>query len=143
MMRALMRNSRRVIVVAAIVAVNFAVVLQLTGLSYGRYMWTAFSVSYGTPTPTATPTATPTNTPVPNGGVCMTSPQCASTFCVDGVCCDRACDQPGEFCNLAGRLGICTVPTAGAPVLDSRWLVGALLLLVAVGAFALRRRPTS
>src|SRR4030095_3345662 len=57
------------------------------------------------PTPTATPTATPTNTPAGPGEACTTSSQCASMFCVDGVCCDEACDGPNEVCNVPGREG--------------------------------------
>ena len=61
-------------------------------------------------------------------------------FCVDGVCCDRACDQPSEQCNVLGQLGTCIVPTAPAPALDSRGLLAAVLVLLAVGALAFRVR---
>lgn len=124
----------------AIVAANFALMLQLTGLAYGRYQWTVLALnSYITPTATPTATATPTNTPVPNGGSCMAGSQCSSTFCVDGVCCDRACDQVGDFCNLPGSEGICTIPAAGAPTLQVPWLVVAVLLLMAVALLGFRR----
>lgn len=128
-------------------AINFAVALQLTGLSYGRYDWTAFAVSYGTPTATptrtATATATPTHTPRPNGADCTIPSQCASTFCVNGVCCDTICDQPGELCGLHDHRGVCTVPSAPAPALRGTWLFGALLLLIGIGALAVRNRRTS
>ena len=35
--------------------------------------------------------------PHPNA-TCTTGAQCASGFCVDGVCCDRACDGSCESC---------------------------------------------
>ncbi len=34
--------------------------------------------------------------------------ECSSGFCVDGVCCDSACDGLCAACNLAGALGTCT-----------------------------------
>ena len=94
-----------------------------------------------TVTPTATPTATPTNTPkLPDGAVCTDESDCASGFSVSGVCCDTACDQPGEMCNLQGQVGTCTVPIAVAPVASRTGLLIILGLLVAVGGFALIRR---
>ncbi len=145
MLWALTRNSRGVILAAVIAAINFAVALELTGLSYGRYEWTAFAVSYETPTatPTATATATPTHTPRPNGADCTTPSQCASTFCVDGVCCDTICDQVNEFCNLPASPGTCTVPHAAAPALQGVGFFVALVLLIAIGGLAVRSRRTS
>jgi hypothetical protein len=96
-----------------------------------------------TDTPTATPTATATSTPtpLPNGASCSDGAQCASEICVDAVCCDRACDGPGERCNLAGRIGTCGVTDAvGAPALTPRTLALAATLLLAVAALALLRR---
>ena len=54
-------------------------------------------------------TATPSATSCKNGG------QCDSGFCVDGLCCDTACDQVCEACTAAlkgsGSDGVCgTVP---------------------------------
>lgn len=42
-----------------------------------------------------------------NGQLCTAGNQCASTFCVDGVCCDRACSDP---CFSCGK-GTCTTVT--------------------------------
>jgi hypothetical protein len=144
MIRAVLWNGRGAVVAGVIVAANFAFALQLTGLSYGRYDWTTFSASYevATATPTSTPTATPTATPtpIPNGGSCADGSMCASTFCVDGVCCDRACDQPSEQCNVAGQAGTCVVPAAPAPALGPGGLLAAVLVLLASGALAVRAR---
>jgi hypothetical protein len=130
---ALGRDSSRGIVVAAlIVAANFAVVLQITGISYGRFQWVEFASAYNTPT------ATPTRTPRPLGDGCSSGPECGSTFCVTGVCCDSACDQPGELCDVAGLQGTCTVPTAPAPALSSGALAAAVALLIAIAALTLR-----
>lgn len=103
------------------------------------------------PTPTVTPTATitltptitPTNTPIPQGGDCVTPSQCATGFCVDDVCCDTVCDQPGQICNQAGNRGVCTAPTAPAPTLTPRALLLALAVLGSLAAVALRRRARS
>lgn len=96
-----------------------------------------------TNTPTATPTATvtPTPTPLPNGANCSDGVQCDSEICVDDVCCDRACDGPGERCNLPGRVGTCERADAvGAPTLTPPALTLAITLLLAVAAVALLRR---
>ncbi|MBI2395589.1 MAG: hypothetical protein HYV09_38845 [Deltaproteobacteria bacterium] len=39
---------------------------------------------------------------------------CASLFCADGVCCDKACTGPCEQCAASGSSGSCTAMT-GAP----------------------------
>jgi hypothetical protein len=136
---------RGVVLAAVIVAVNFALALQVTGLSYGRYHWAAFGVSYeSTPTATATATSTgaipptPTATPaMPNGEPCSTASQCQSTFCIDGVCCNSACAQ--GTCDLPGSEGICVTP-APAPALHPSWLAAAVLMLALLGGLAMRRR---
>jgi hypothetical protein len=131
-------SSRGILIAALIVAANFVVVLQITGISYGRFQWVEFASAYDpTQTPTPTATATPTRTPLPDGAGCSAGPDCASTFCVDGVCCNSACDQPGEACDIPGRQGICAVP-APAPALSSGALAAAVALLLAIGALALR-----
>jgi hypothetical protein len=43
---------------------------------------------------------------------CTSPTQCASAFCVDGVCCDTACDGPQEQCNLPGERGTCVSTAA-------------------------------
>ena len=130
-------SSRGIAIAALIVLANFAVVLQVTGISYGRFQWVEFASAYDTPTSTPTATATATPTLRPNGAGCTTDPQCASTFCVDGLCCNSRCDQPGEVCDVPGREGTCLVP-APAPALSSGALATAVVLLMAIGALALR-----
>ncbi len=48
----------------------------------------------------------------PDGTACLDSEPCQSGHCVDGVCCDSACDAPCESCAVAGKQGTCT-PFAG------------------------------
>ncbi len=50
-----------------------------------------------------------------NGSVCTSDDKCGSGFCVDGVCCDNACNSPQTcrgtgVCNAPGKVGICTYP---------------------------------
>lgn len=68
-----------------------------------------------TPTSTVTPTGTvtrtstrtPTGTPVLGiGSQCTDHSMCASTFCVNGVCCERKCTAK-EFCAVPGFEGQC------------------------------------
>ncbi len=47
-------------------------------------------------------------------GVCATSEECSSGFCVDGVCCERACRGVCKACDVPGSEGRCTAVT-GAP----------------------------
>ena len=44
---------------------------------------------------------------------CAASSECASGFCVDGVCCNTACDGQCFNCNQAGTVGYCTAQTTG------------------------------
>jgi hypothetical protein len=48
------------------------------------------------------------------GDPCTSATFCPSGLCVDGVCCDRACDGQCEACDVAGHLGVCT-PVSGPP----------------------------
>ncbi len=50
----------------------------------------------------------------PNGGMCATANECESGQCVDGVCCNTACNGQCEACDATGALGTCTAVT-GAP----------------------------
>ncbi len=43
-----------------------------------------------------------------NGDACAIANDCLSGLCVDGVCCDRGCNQQCEACDVAGALGTCT-----------------------------------
>ncbi len=42
------------------------------------------------------------------GATCATQADCMVGTCVDGYCCDSACDQACKACNLAGKLGKCS-----------------------------------
>ncbi len=90
------------------------------------------------PAPTATPTATPTSTPLPNGSDCSTPAECASTFCVDGVCCETACDGTTDRCDISGSQGECTALNA-TPATSARALAVMAMLLCGIAALALRR----
>jgi len=49
------------------------------------------------------------------GALCTANTQCASGFCVDGVCCSTACDTPCQACNIANKLGTCFNLPKGTP----------------------------
>src|ERR1700687_4519815 len=111
-----------------------------------------------TPTPTATPTHTPTDTPTPTptstatatptvtatqnelglGELCSANTDCASTFCVGGVCCNSACTGRLQSCTLPGQVGRCTV-AAPAPVASSRGLVALGAVLAGLAMLTLHR----
>lgn len=51
------------------------------------------------------------------GMTCAAPADCASGACIDGICCERACDSPCEACTLAGGApadGTCAPRPAGA-----------------------------
>jgi len=49
-----------------------------------------------------------------NGLACGSASACASGFCVDGVCCENACDGTCVSCNQAGRAGKCSAYAVGS-----------------------------
>ncbi len=56
--------------------------------------------------------------PVDGGGgglgeACAAASECGSGYCVDGVCCDVACDGECAACDLAGSVGTCAPRAAG------------------------------
>jgi len=63
-----------------------------------------------TTTTTTTETTTSTTPAGANGTPCTTGSECTSTFCVDSVCCDTACDGTCEACTAVktgGTDGAC------------------------------------
>jgi hypothetical protein len=101
---------------------------------------TATGTATSTSTATATATDTPTAGPVPQGGACSTPSQCSTLNCADGVCCDTACDQPGEQCNLPGQVGTCANAAAGAPAASNTGLLMMLGVLIGAAFVAMRVR---
>jgi len=52
----------------------------------------------------------------PISTACDEGRQCTTGHCVDGVCCNLACDQQCEACDVANKLGFCTnVGSAESP----------------------------
>jgi hypothetical protein len=45
---------------------------------------------------------------------CTAGNQCKSNLCVDGVCCNAACDRQCEACDVSNSVGTCR-PVTGAP----------------------------
>ncbi|HEY3357140.1 MAG TPA: FG-GAP repeat protein, partial [Polyangia bacterium] len=50
-----------------------------------------------------------------NGDPCAAAQDCASGLRVDGVCCDRACTDRCEACDVPGSAGTCTTVASGPP----------------------------
>jgi hypothetical protein len=48
------------------------------------------------------------------GDVCTSSVSCNSGFCVDGRCCDSACTGGCNRCDLAGKVGTCSILPRGS-----------------------------
>jgi hypothetical protein len=48
------------------------------------------------------------------GKTCGNGPECVSTRCVDGVCCNSSCTTTCESCNIAGSIGMCTPVPVGS-----------------------------
>ncbi len=46
---------------------------------------------------------------------CNLDSECPTGHCVDGVCCDTACDSKCNACNLLGKVGTCSRVPANAP----------------------------
>ena len=44
---------------------------------------------------------------------CTSNSQCATGFCVSGVCCDTACNGGCGVCNLTGHVGTCSAASNG------------------------------
>lgn len=50
-----------------------------------------------------------------NGARCQTAQECASHRCVDGFCCNDACQLPCQACDVSGRAGACSPVPGGTP----------------------------
>jgi len=50
-----------------------------------------------------------------NGARCQTAGECASQRCVDGFCCNVACQLPCQACDVAGHAGTCWPVPNGTP----------------------------
>jgi hypothetical protein len=56
-----------------------------------------------------------------NGERCACGDECGSGFCVDGVCCNSACNGTCQRCDVAGSAGMCApVPAGMPPALESQ-----------------------
>jgi hypothetical protein len=49
------------------------------------------------------------------GTPCSDVSTCPSGHCVDGVCCDAACDGQCQACDLEGKVGTCATVSTGPP----------------------------
>lgn len=49
-----------------------------------------------------------------SGQACACASDCATGFCVDGVCCSSSCTETCKTCAANGSLGTCTFVSAGA-----------------------------
>jgi len=106
----------------AVILVLFnGMILSHSGLlSYTQFSWQAFAQSY------------------PIGRACGSPMECELGFCVNGVCCNRACTGDGERCNDPATPGICRSAVAArpapAPALSGPGQALAVLVLI-VGAW--------
>ncbi|MDX2168019.1 MAG: hypothetical protein SF182_13175 [Deltaproteobacteria bacterium] len=125
--------------------------VECSGVFYPGGACTVDGCVSATPTATATATATetatasqtPTSTRGGDGAMCVDPNDCISGNCVDDVCCDTACDQPEQACNLPGNEGVCSSVAAPAPAASPTGLLigGLLLVLIAAVGFARRQSP--
>lgn len=52
----------------------------------------------------------------PNGSACSAGTDCQNGRCVDGVCCDQACGNPCQACDVSGHAGTCwPIPAHDVP----------------------------
>jgi hypothetical protein len=57
----------------------------------------------------------------PTGTACTATGDCESNFCVESVCCDKACNGTCQSCAVAGKVGTCSQLGAGVrPVVASQ-----------------------
>jgi hypothetical protein len=53
--------------------------------------------------------------PKGNGSPCSQSSECASSHCVDAVCCNEACTERCKACDVGTSPGVCTQVLSGPP----------------------------
>ncbi len=63
---------------------------------------------------------------------CAANSECASGFCVDGVCCNTACDDQCSICNPPGNLGYCAGQLTGDDTASSDPCTGAHTCSIAI-----------
>jgi hypothetical protein len=114
---------KELLLAAAIVLFNGVIVSNSGLLSYTHFTWAAYAQSYNL------------------GAACVSPTQCLSGFCVDGVCCNQACTQPGQMCNAPGAPGICHSAVT-APALSSAGEALAVLVLIGGAYLGWRLRRT-
>ena len=61
---------------------------------------------------------------LPAASACTRGAECASDFCADGVCCDKACTGACEACNQDGKAGVCTLLAALSVDPENRCVAG-------------------
>ncbi|WP_394840333.1 hypothetical protein LVJ94_26000 [Pendulispora rubella] len=89
-------------------------------LSVGHFLHTSSVLADGSvlvvaghPNQSSSPTATVERfINLPAGTVCTQANTCQSGYCVDGVCCNSACDGACQACNLPSAIGTCS-PSSG------------------------------
>ena len=59
-----------------------------------------------------------------NGQSCGSSADCGSGFCVDGLCCNTACTDLCQACDVSTSPGVCTTVPSGAPHGDRGTCIG-------------------
>lgn len=75
--------------------------------------------------PTVGACTTPPTTKKAMGQACGCNAECATDFCVDGVCCSSACTGGCMACNVPGLSGTCApVPAGVPPVVPSQCKAG-------------------
>jgi hypothetical protein len=63
---------------------------------------------------------------------CAAGSECASGFCVDGVCCDTACDGQCSTCNVTGNPGYCMLQIVGDDTTSAETCTGAHTCAIAI-----------
>jgi N-acetylneuraminic acid mutarotase len=73
-----------------------------------------FALTHGDTLAFYRPTETDPSVGFPNGARCTSAAECGSGACVDGFCCNTACNGQCGACDLRGFEGTCS-PVAGTP----------------------------